>query len=232
MPSPDAGPPWFTRPPEELSDSSYRGLRRSLLVFQSPLRSSPIILKELGNPTLSARTSARSLRGQQPFISVLLRYPVIRTTVVSFPGRDHQRVLRTNSCDCEGLAACPPACCREPSRTCILCSALCVFLLSAARTSERRAPSLLFVFPIRGRARGREELRCCANWWEADYIMFDCGMHMAYLDHRRFPDFSLISETGDFNSAPTCVVIAHFHLDHVGALPYLQQFVGIVDPYA
>ncbi|XP_074591647.1 cleavage and polyadenylation specificity factor subunit 3-II [Curcuma longa] len=61
-------------------------------------------------------------------------------------------------------------------------------------------------------------------------IMFDCGMHMGYLDHRRFPDFSLISETGDFNSALTCVVITHFHLDHVGALPYFTEVCGYHGP--
>ncbi|WOL20128.1 hypothetical protein Cni_G28930 [Canna indica] len=61
-------------------------------------------------------------------------------------------------------------------------------------------------------------------------IMFDCGMHMGYDDHRRFPNFSLISETGDFNSALTCVVITHFHLDHVGALPYFTEVCGYHGP--
>ncbi|KAH0464482.1 hypothetical protein IEQ34_007268 [Dendrobium chrysotoxum] len=36
-------------------------------------------------------------------------------------------------------------------------------------------------------------------------IMFDCGMHMGYLDNRRYPDFSRISESGDFNAALTCI---------------------------
>lgn len=40
-------------------------------------------------------------------------------------------------------------------------------------------------------------------------IMFDCGMHMGYLDHRRFPDFSLISKSADFNTAIDCIVITH-----------------------
>ncbi|XP_008789275.2 cleavage and polyadenylation specificity factor subunit 3-II [Phoenix dactylifera] len=61
-------------------------------------------------------------------------------------------------------------------------------------------------------------------------IMFDCGMHMGYLDHRRYPDFSLISETGDFNSALTCIIITHFHLDHVGALPYFTEVRGYQGP--
>ncbi|XP_077210581.1 cleavage and polyadenylation specificity factor 73 kDa subunit-II isoform X2 [Tasmannia lanceolata] len=55
-------------------------------------------------------------------------------------------------------------------------------------------------------------------------IMFDCGMHMGYLDHRRYPDFSRISESGDFDSALTCIIITHFHLDHVGALPYFTEY--------
>lgn len=42
-------------------------------------------------------------------------------------------------------------------------------------------------------------------------IMFDCGMHMGYLDHRRYPDFSLISKFGDFNNALTCIIITHLY---------------------
>jgi hypothetical protein len=41
-------------------------------------------------------------------------------------------------------------------------------------------------------------------------IMFDCGMHMAYNDERRFPDFSYISSSGnDFNGVVDCVLITH-----------------------
>lgn len=61
-------------------------------------------------------------------------------------------------------------------------------------------------------------------------IMFDCGMHMGYHDHRRYPDFSLISDNGDFNSALTCIIITHFHLDHVGALPYFTEVCGYNGP--
>ncbi|KAL0921532.1 hypothetical protein M5K25_008613 [Dendrobium thyrsiflorum] len=61
-------------------------------------------------------------------------------------------------------------------------------------------------------------------------IMFDCGMHMGYLDNRRYPDFSRISESGDFNAALTCIVITHFHLDHVGALPYFTEICGYNGP--
>lgn len=43
-------------------------------------------------------------------------------------------------------------------------------------------------------------------------IMFDCGMDMAYQDHRRHPDFSRLSDTGDFDNAITCIVITHLYV--------------------
>ncbi|XP_024995598.1 cleavage and polyadenylation specificity factor subunit 3-II isoform X1 [Cynara cardunculus var. scolymus] len=61
-------------------------------------------------------------------------------------------------------------------------------------------------------------------------IMFDCGMHMGYADHRRYPDFSLISKSGDFDDALSCVIITHFHLDHIGALPYFTEVCGYNGP--
>nr|XP_048318828.1 cleavage and polyadenylation specificity factor subunit 3-II isoform X1 [Ziziphus jujuba var. spinosa] len=63
-------------------------------------------------------------------------------------------------------------------------------------------------------------------------IMFDCGMHMGYLDHRRYPDFSLILGSGGsgFDQALDCIIITHFHLDHVGALPYFTQVCGYGGP--
>lgn len=61
-------------------------------------------------------------------------------------------------------------------------------------------------------------------------IMFDCGMHMGHDDHRRYPDFSLISESGDFDNALSCIIITHFHLDHIGALPYFTEVCGYNGP--
>ncbi|GAU20382.1 hypothetical protein TSUD_12010 [Trifolium subterraneum] len=61
-------------------------------------------------------------------------------------------------------------------------------------------------------------------------IMFDCGMHMGYTDHRRFPDFSLISPSANFNDALSCIIITHFHLDHVGALVYFTEVCGYRGP--
>ncbi|KAG9139111.1 hypothetical protein Leryth_024760 [Lithospermum erythrorhizon] len=61
-------------------------------------------------------------------------------------------------------------------------------------------------------------------------IMFDCGMHMGHLDHNRYPDFSLISKSGDFSHALSCIIITHFHLDHIGALPYFTEVCGYRGP--
>lgn len=60
--------------------------------------------------------------------------------------------------------------------------------------------------------------------------MFDCGMHMGYNDDRRFPDFSLISKTKNFDQIIDCVIISHFHLDHCGALPYFTEMCGYTGP--
>lgn len=61
-------------------------------------------------------------------------------------------------------------------------------------------------------------------------IMLDCGMHMGYQDARRFPDFSLVSKTSDFNAVLDCVIISHFHLDHCGALPHFTERCGYSGP--
>jgi len=53
-------------------------------------------------------------------------------------------------------------------------------------------------------------------------IMFDCGMHMGFLDHRRYPDFTLVDPNQDFNSAITCIIITHlFESLHSQFFPFL-----------
>ncbi|ORY51317.1 Metallo-hydrolase/oxidoreductase [Rhizoclosmatium globosum] len=61
-------------------------------------------------------------------------------------------------------------------------------------------------------------------------IMLDCGMHMGYSDNRRFPDFSYLSKSGNFNGVLDCIIISHFHLDHCGALPYFTEICGYDGP--
>ncbi|KAL3655340.1 Cleavage and polyadenylation specificity factor subunit 3-II [Castilleja foliolosa] len=62
-------------------------------------------------------------------------------------------------------------------------------------------------------------------------IMFDCGMHMGHQDEHRYPDFSKICKSGDdFTNSLSCIIITHFHLDHIGALPYFTQVCGYNGP--
>ncbi|KAJ3032938.1 Integrator complex subunit 11, partial [Rhizophlyctis rosea] len=53
---------------------------------------------------------------------------------------------------------------------------------------------------------------------------------MGFSDHRRFPDFSYISKTGDYTTLIDCVIISHFHLDHCGALPYFSEICSYNGP--
>jgi integrator complex subunit 11 len=63
-----------------------------------------------------------------------------------------------------------------------------------------------------------------------DTVMLDCGMHVGFKDHRRFPDFSSLLKEGKLENKITCVLVTHFHLDHCGALPYLTGKVGYKGP--
>ncbi|WUR04082.1 Integrator complex subunit 11 (INT11) [Vairimorpha necatrix] len=65
---------------------------------------------------------------------------------------------------------------------------------------------------------------------EGRTVMFDCGMHMGFNDQRRFPDFSVLSKTGDYNKLIDCIIISHFHLDHTGALPFFTEICKFDGP--
>ena len=64
----------------------------------------------------------------------------------------------------------------------------------------------------------------------ATSVMLDCGLHLSRHDSRRVPDFDSITAGGDVNSAVQAVVITHFHLDHIGALPVLTELRGYRGP--
>ena len=60
-------------------------------------------------------------------------------------------------------------------------------------------------------------------------ILFDVGMHMVH--PQRFPDFSqLVSPLQDLTQYIDLVLVSHFHLDHMGALPFLTEIVGYSGP--
>jgi glyoxylase-like metal-dependent hydrolase (beta-lactamase superfamily II) len=64
---------------------------------------------------------------------------------------------------------------------------------------------------------------CMLVYFRGRTVMLDCGMHMGYNDHRRFPDFTLVSRSRQYTAALDAVIISHFHLDHIGALPYFTE---------
>jgi integrator complex subunit 11 len=41
--------------------------------------------------------------------------------------------------------------------------------------------------------------------------MFDCGMHMGYNDERRFPDFTALSTSQNFDRVVDLVIISHLY---------------------
>ncbi|KAI9293499.1 Metallo-hydrolase/oxidoreductase [Neoconidiobolus thromboides FSU 785] len=57
-------------------------------------------------------------------------------------------------------------------------------------------------------------------------IMLDCGIHTGLYDHRKYPDFSLISKTGNYGEHIDCILVTHFHIDHCGALPHFTEQLG------
>eukprot|EP01062_Namystynia_karyoxenos_P063551 TRINITY_DN56350_c0_g1_i1.p1 TRINITY_DN56350_c0_g1~~TRINITY_DN56350_c0_g1_i1.p1 ORF type:complete len:746 (+),score=229.55 TRINITY_DN56350_c0_g1_i1:67-2238(+) len=88
---------------------------------------------------------------------------------------------------------------------------------------------------------GQEVGRSCILVSIGDFtVMCDCGFHQGYRDHRAFPDFTFILppelEPGsaecraELTRRVDAVLISHFHLDHVGALPFFTETVGYDGP--
>ncbi|KAJ9472340.1 Integrator complex subunit 11-like protein [Diplonema papillatum] len=77
---------------------------------------------------------------------------------------------------------------------------------------------------------GKEVGRSCVLVGVGDaLIMCDCGMHMGYKNYKMFPDFAAVAE-GDLTGKIDAVLITHFHLDHVGSLPFFTEQVGYSGP--
>eukprot|EP00892_Ulva_mutabilis_P010145 jgi/Ulvmu1/7502/UM037_0046.1 len=75
---------------------------------------------------------------------------------------------------------------------------------------------------------GQEVGRSCVVMYaQGVNVMFDCGLHMGKQGDQRLP---LLSTLGDINDHIHAVVITHFHLDHIGALPYLTEHLGYRGP--
>jgi integrator complex subunit 11 len=61
-------------------------------------------------------------------------------------------------------------------------------------------------------------------------VLLDCGVHPGRNDDQRYPDFSLLGPAADLTAALDVVIVSHFHLDHIGALPYLTETLGYRGP--
>lgn len=85
---------------------------------------------------------------------------------------------------------------------------------------------------------GQDVGKSCILVTLGDYnIMLDCGMHMGFSDHRKFPDFSYITREQKSEACPDpftkhldCLIVSHFHLDHCGALPFFTEICGYRGP--
>lgn len=76
-----------------------------------------------------------------------------------------------------------------------------------------------------GQEVGRSCVVLCCNGVN---IMFDCGLHMGKKGDDRLPLLDVLGD--DINAQVHLLVVTHFHLDHVGAVPYLTEVLGYKGP--
>ncbi len=96
---------------------------------------------------------------------------------------------------------------------------------SADNRQNRR---LVTLEPLGG---GREVGRSCLlATIDSKKVLLDAGVHTAYHDQRAFPRLERLGPAPLPTDALDAVVITHFHLDHLGALPRLTETLGYRGP--
>ncbi len=81
------------------------------------------------------------------------------------------------------------------------------------------------IFPL---GAGQEVGRSCIllSFGEEKRVLLDCGVHMGFKDHRKYPNFDLLYDkfnSNNINSIIDLVLVSHFHLDHCASLPILTE---------
>lgn len=61
-------------------------------------------------------------------------------------------------------------------------------------------------------------------------VLLDCGVNPGRDDASVLPEFSLLGPAAELTAALDVVIISHFHLDHIGALPHLTEVLGYRGP--
>ena len=63
-------------------------------------------------------------------------------------------------------------------------------------------------------------------------VLFDCGLHMGYTDHRRFPDLSRIPlHGGTLTTAIDAVLITHLSAAHTSFFFHYYLQFGMLTPF-